>query len=958
MSKLIPSFKLVLLSVATCFAFSGKAQQTGSNPAPIATGTFVDNFNQPATLDGTLVFKLKPEFQAQASSDGVAVPALNDMLRRMGVTRITQKFPHASAPHAEQPGAVDLRLIYQIWLDKAAPLAKVQQALLSTGTLTYVEPLYYRAPLSQPNDPLADSTLATGQYHLKNIRAYQAWNLTQGDSTVLIGITDTGFRLSHQDLAGQWQRNYQDPPDGIDNDNDGFVDNYRGWDFADRDNNPAANGMTQPLHGVHTAGAAAGRVGNGLGIAGVGYNCRFLPLKIYPSTNTGSFAGYEAIVYAADHGCKVINMSWGSAGGRSQFEQDAITYAAINHDVVLVASAGNTNAELDFYPASYDHVLSVGWTGADDVRASRATYSRRIDLVAPGDNIYTTWGDTDSDYIRATGSSFSAPLVSGAAALVRARFPQFTAAQVIAQLRATTDNIYNLPGNTPYAGKLGTGRLNVFRAVQGDNQHAMRITQRVFTPSKTIYQLNDTIRLAVEVQNLLQPVQNLTLTVTSLSPYLTVQRGTFTAGAVATLSRASNASAPFCLKVAAAAPVNTSVTIRYRLSDPSTGYEQDQYTTLLINPEYVVLNAGNLALTLTHRGSLGVDGLGSTKGEGVRYQGGASLIYEGGIMVGAGTTRVSSRLRNDRNGIDTDFFTQAQTTMNRQTLRADQEACGLLQDSLPSATRNRTVGVQIRQRGYSWAQAPHRDYVVLEYVIKNVTADTLKPLYAGLFADWDLGDYIRNAVAWDSVRNLSYAYNVNSQNAYIGLQWLRGGTPISYAIDVNAPTGLVRLSDGFSRAEKMTTLANGTRQRTTGLTNGTDIAQVVGAKLPWLAPSDSVVVALAVVAAPTLAQLQAAASAAQVRYSPQQALNTRSALAAGAWQLYPNPTTGQIRVEVPASFGSRQLEVLSPLGQVVKQQAFLGSTSEVNLQGLPAGMYIVRIHGATGSLTRRVLLTH
>lgn len=881
------------------------------------------------------------------------------MLRRMGVTRITQKFPHATAPHPEQPGTVDLRLIYQIWLSEAAPLAKVQQALLSTGTLTYVEPLYYRAPLSQPNDPLADSTLATGQYHLKNIRAYQAWNLTHGDSTVLIGITDTGFRLSHQDLAGQWQRNYQDPPDGIDNDNDGFIDNYRGWDFADRDNNPAANGNTQPLHGVHTAGAAAGRVDNGVGVAGVGYNCRFLPLKIYPSTTTGSFAGYEAIVYAADHGCKVINMSWGGAGGRSQFEQDAITYAAVNHDVVLVASAGNTNAELDFYPASYDHVLSVGWTGADDVRASRATYSRRIDLVAPGDNIYTTWGDTDSDYIRATGSSFSAPLVSGAAALVRARFPQFTAAQVIAQLRATTDNIYNLPGNAPYAGKLGTGRLNVFRAVQGNNQHALRITQRVFTPSKAIYQLNDTIRLAVAVQNLLQPAQNLTLTVTSLSPYLTVQRGTFAAGAVGTLAQISNATVPFCLKVASAAPVNTQVTLRYHLSDPATGYEQDQYTTLLINPEYVVLNAGDLALTLTHRGSLGVDGLGSTKGEGIRYRSGASLIYEGGLMVGTGTARVSSRLRNDRNGVDVDFYTQAQTTMSRQSLRADQEASGLLQDSLPSVTRNRTVGVQIRQRGYSWAQAPHRDYVILEYQIKNVTADTLKPLYAGLFADWDLGDYSRNAVAWDSVRNLSYAYNVNSQNGYVGLQWLRGGTATSYAIDVNAPaSNPVRLSDGFSRAEKMATLSNGTRQRTAGRTSGTDIAQVVGAKLPWLAPSDSITITLAVVAASTLAELQTAATSAQIRYSKQQALSTHSASAAGAWQLYPNPTTGRVRVEVPASFGSRNLEVLSALGQVVKQQTFLGSTAEVSLQELPAGVYMVRIHGAAGApLTRRVLLT-
>ncbi|UOG76351.1 S8 family peptidase [Hymenobacter tibetensis] len=908
-----------------------------------------------------MVFKLKPEFRPQNVSH-VAVPALDALLHRLGATQVQQKFPHTLLPNHEKPGTVDLTLVYQVWFEKDALVEKAQAALLRTGMLEYAEPLYYRAPLYQPNDPLADSTAAAGQYHLKAIRAYQAWDVTQGDTTVLIGVTDTGFRLSHQDLAGQWQRNYQDPPDGIDNDNDGYIDNYRGWDFADNDNNPAANGMVQPLHGVHTSGAAAGRADNGVGIAGVGFKCRFLPLKIYPGTATGRFAGYEAIVYAADHGCKVINMSWGGAGGRSQYEQDAISYAALTRDVVLVAAAGNTNAELDFYPASYDHVLSVGWCGATDIRSTNATYSRRIDLIAPGESVYTTWGDTDSDYVRAGGSSFAAPLVAGAAALVRARFPQFSAEQVIAQLRATTDNVYQLPGNAAYVGKLGTGRLNVFRAVQANNQYAVRLTQRTLSPNKPIYQLGDTIRLTVRMQNLLQPIANLTVTVTSLSPYVTVQQGTFNITAMGTMAQVSNANAPFRLQVAAAAPINTSVTLRYRLTNPASGYQEDQYTTIRINPEYVVLNAGNLALTLTHRGSLGTDGLGSDKGEGIRYQGGTSLIYEGGLMLGTGTTtRVSSRLRNDRNGVDADFFSEAQTTMRRQTLLADQEVTGLLRDSLPTATRNRTVGARVRQRGYSWAQGPHRDYVTLEYDIKNVTADTLKPLYAGIFADWDVSDYNRNAVVWDSVRHLSYVYNVNTPSAgYVGIQWLRGGTPSSYAIDVNAPsTSSVALSNGFSRAEKLRTLSNGTRQRTAGLTstNGTDVAQVVGANLPYLAPADSVTVTFAVVAAPTLTQLRAAADAAIARYTQAQLLPVRSATIAPTWQLYPNPTSGQVRVEIPTSFGGRQIEVLNSLGQMVKQQALAGATAVLELQGLPAGLYVVRIHGTTGDVSRRVLLT-
>lgn len=927
---------------------------TGAPTAHAQTPAFP--VSEAVAQPGLLVFKLKPEYQAQAQTGRVAVPQLEATLRRFGALRLQQKFPNALPPDPKNPEAVDLRLIYQVWLPATTVLAKAQLALRQTGVLTYVEPLYYRAPLYQPNDPLADSTNANGQYHLRNIRAYQAWDITKGDSSVLIGITDTGFRLSHEDLNGQWQRNRQDPPDGLDNDNDGYVDNYRGWDLADNDNNPASDSYQQPRHGVHSAGAAAARPDNGRGIAGSGFNCRFLPLKIYPSTPGGSFAGYEAIVYAADHGCKVINMSWGAAGGRSQYEQDAITYAAINRDAVVVASAGNTNAELDFYPASYEHVLSVGASGPADVKSGYATYSRRLDLVAPGDNVLTAWGDTDTDYIPATGSSFSAPLVAGAAGLVRARFPQFTAAQVRAQLRRTTDNIDALPGNAAYIGKLGTGRLNMFRAVRANDQRAARLTQRRFSPAKGAYQPADTIRLTVEVENLLLPVQNLTLTVTSLSPYLTVQQGTFGAGALATLARATNTAAPFRLAVAATVPLNTRAVLRYHFEDAATDYQEDQYGTLLLNPDYVVLNAGDLALTLTSRGSLGYDGIGSDLGESVTYRGGAPLLYEGGLLLATGPNRVSSRLRNERNVADADFFRLTQAALRRQPLRADQEASNMLQDSLPSATRNRTVGVQVRQRGYAWAQAPHRDYVVLEYQLKNVTTDTLKPLYAGLFMDWDLvPEYARNVVAWDSVRRLSYAYDAGSPDVYVGLKWLSGGTATTYAIDVNAPAGsAVQLSNGFSKAEKYLTLSNGTRQRTTGLPAGTDIAHVLGATLPRLAPADSAVVAFAVLAAPTLAQLQAAADAAQTRYNL--VLPTRPALAAGAWQLYPNPTTGRVRLEVPASFGGYEVQLLNSLGQTVQQTRFSSNTTTLDASNLPAGLYVVRVRGTAGQLTRQLVV--
>ncbi|WP_426490938.1 S8 family serine peptidase [Hymenobacter sp. 102] len=892
-------------------------------------------YGQPAAKTvqaGRLVFRLAAGVAEPGSS-----PALAAALRQFAAQPAQQKFPHSLAPPLDLPGAVDLRPVYEVRLPPALPVEEACRRLLKTGAVEYAEPLYYYSPLLQTSDPLADSARAGGQYHLKNIRAYRAWDVTQGDTAITIAIVDGGTRLSHEDLASQVQRNRRDPIDGLDNDQDGYVDNYTGWDFADNDNDPVREANS--VHGILVAGCASAATNNGKGIAGVGFRCRFLPLKIYSSTRSGSFAGYEAIIYAADHGCQVINLSWGGVGGYSRFEQEVIRYAAINRNAVVVAAAGNTPADLDFYPASYEHVLSVAMLTPSDERSPNATFSRRVDLSAPGTQILTILGNTDSDYFAVGGSSFAAPLVAGAAGLVRARFPQYTAAQVAAQLRRTTDNIDALPGNVAYAGRLGSGRLNVLRAVTETGQRSARIIARTYAPARQAYSPGDTMRLTVQVQNLLQPVSNLTVTLTSLSPHLLVRQGTFAAGPLVTLEQRANSVAPFRLAVAPGTPLNTRAIIRYRLQDAATGYQEDQYETIQLNPDYVVLNANNLAFTLTSRGSIGYDGLGMV-GEGVSYRQGAPLLAEGGLLVAASPARVSDNLRNDRRGSDADFWTLNRVRLLAQPLRADQEATATFRDSLPTLTRGRTVGVRVRQHAYAWAATPHRDYVILEYRVTNLTADTLKPLHMGLFMDWDLpGEGSRNVVAWDAARRLQYLFDPTAPRLYAGVQHLRGGQPSAYALNHQAPGGgPVYLADGFNSAEKFITLSSGTREAT--YPTATDASQVTGAVLPYLAPADSVTVAFAVLAAPTLTQLQLAADAAATRY--QQVLPVRPAYSGGL-ALYPNPTTGLVYLNLPPSFPSATVQLLSLAGQVFHTQTCNASRLVLNLSAYPAGIYLVRV---------------
>jgi hypothetical protein len=272
--------------------------------------------------------------------------------------------------------------------------------------------------------------------------------------------------------------------------------------------------------------------------------------------------------------------------------------------------------------------------------------------------------------------------------------------------------------------------------------------------------------------------------------------------------------------------------------------------------------------------------------------------------------------------------------------------------------------VAVRQRAYAWATPGRRDFVVLEYTLRNLTADTLKPLYAGLFTDWDVaaadGSY-QNAAAWDSARALGYTHALGqpalptTAAVYAGISLLRGGAPTVYSFDNNAPAGApVRLADGFSPAEKFLTLSSGTTQRAAGLPNGADVSQVVGTRLALLAPGDSTTVAFALVSASTLPQLQAAADAAARAYSTP--LPARTAKTSPDFKVYPSPTSGPLQVELPADFGPATLQVLDMTGRLLLSLPAHGRHLAPDLTGLAPGLYLVRAIGAGRALSRTVVL--
>jgi hypothetical protein len=289
----------------------------------------------------------------------------------------------------------------------------------------------------------------------------------QGDSTVIIAIIDSGVDFFHEDLtANVWTNELEvNGAAGVDDDSNGFVDDFHGWDFGDNDADPIHPVANREFyqHGTTCAGLACAVTNNLKGIAGVSRNCKFMPVKNQSDDDPDPKYGYEGIIYAADNGADIISNSWGYFG-YSRWEQEVIDYA-FSKGAVIVCAAGNTEIEAPFYPANYHHVISVAAVSDNDAKASYSNFGMMVDICAPGgkpDNLLLSTYPKNK-YGAAGGTSAATPIVAGVCALVKSQRPDWSNEQIIRQVLLTADNIDAL--NPQHASKLGYGRVNAYQAL-------------------------------------------------------------------------------------------------------------------------------------------------------------------------------------------------------------------------------------------------------------------------------------------------------------------------------------------------------------------------------------------------------------------------------------------------------------------------------------------------------------
>ncbi|KQC05351.1 MAG: hypothetical protein APR55_05825, partial [Methanolinea sp. SDB] len=399
-----------------------------------------DNRNNPHFAEDEVIIRFKTEHGKEMDADSV-----DKSHKAIGAT-IKKDF--------SKKGLAGTQVV------KIPPGVSVEEAIARYNedpNVLSAEPNYRVELMRLPDDPaflLQWGLRNTGEtYGLPSadIHAVSAWNISTGDPTVLIAIPDTGIDLSHPDLAGNiWINALEIPGNCIDDDSNGYIDDARGWDFIQGDPDPSDDNG----HGTHVAGIAGAVGNNGLGIAGVMWNTRILPLKVISADGYGYESdAIEAILYAKNAGADIISISWGSYG-ESQALKDAID----SYPGLVVCAAGNSGQDNDaypVYPASYSsgNIISVTATNENDEIASFANYGMQsVDIAAPGVGIYSTI--PGSGYETRSGTSMAAPFVAGVAGLVLSVNGDLEGEDLVSILSESVDSCDSLEGLVSSSGRV------------------------------------------------------------------------------------------------------------------------------------------------------------------------------------------------------------------------------------------------------------------------------------------------------------------------------------------------------------------------------------------------------------------------------------------------------------------------------------------------------------------------
>ncbi len=860
----------------------------------------------------------------------------------------------------------------------------------TSASVEFAEPVFARMLCDSmrytTNDPLSDS-----QYALKMMHVLGAWKIVRCDSaipnndTMVLADVDEGADLYHEDLQlAVWRNPGETGPavtggerdtNHIDDDSDGYIDDWEGWDFAGYFGDGLQHNSPYSMreHGSHTAGIMGAVGNNGVGIAGVAFGSKIMVLKASSSFDNFIVAGDEAIAYAADHKAKVVNCSWGGYN-RSISEQDIIDYAYAKGSIVVVSGGnlGNRNSKLtEFYPASCRHAVSV--TSVNDARVLQdyPTYNTHVAFAAPGERILSTVhkdGSNPTGYLEDYGTSMAAPNASGALGLVWQHFPSYTNRQTTERLRVTCDTI---SGSHP--GFRGKGLINVYRAVTDPHSYSLRLDSASVArhSGKGVLRAGDLADVQLNFTNVLDPLSHAKVRLEFLndmgdslqSGYVTASKTAFDLGAMGTL--ASSPVQNFAIQTDSKVPALTKVFCRLWISDSSVGYVGDyDYFDFTINPGYETLDANNVTVSFDDKGCIGFrdqqydvqgDGLVWTKAPGSILLDGRSVLLDGGLVVASDALHSA----NGFGGLGFDPERHLDFASLAPIVRTETTPYGPgqmleIHFSDTSAPIAGHVGVRVAETAYELKAAAAANTFITHYAFLPGTVPAR--FDAGLFMDWDIGQTgLQDTAYFNAVDSIFYIFRKDPSYPYVGMKLVHPGigvTATHYALRLDTDDGGITFTDPLhftstyehgadTATDSITWALFQSNKRSAG---AGDVAVLFGDKDLSLASGSSEMTMI----------LGFGVSQADVRLSlinTQAIMEGRSEVASREkltqpeLEVWPDPVTNGTRIEVLGSAAETTLDVSlwDAIGRCVRPEQSLENGGREDLSWLPAGIYTVQV---------------
>ena len=888
-------------------------------------------------IPGRVIIKFGNDPGLSKTNGKTGIKSVDKILLKAGDFKVNYAFPFLrNSRKAEKKMLENICIVH---FSPDYDIEMMIDELNNDPSVVYAEPMRIFQMQDIPNDPQFPS-----MEWFDRVNAAAAWDEVKGEQgDVVIAVVDGGIDLAHEDLqANIWINEDEIPGNGIDDDNNGFIDDVNGWNFDTDNNNPS---LIDGNHGTHVAGIAAAVTNNGKGISSLSWNCRVMTLKMAVlGKSRGVGMGFTSIVYAVNNGADIISCSWGNHSTPSQYEQEVIDFALAN-GVLIVAAAGNYNNDIDskeFYPASYRGVLSVGASGSsNDSKPEFSNYGKNVDVFTPGVDILSSIPNDQYDII--SGTSMATPLTAALAALVKTQHPDWGPLQVREQIRITCDNIEN--ANPGFEGKMGSGRINAFRAVTENDSPGLQISgvswQEIEGNGDNIIDAGETIGLNITFTNYLEDGANINIELQSEDPAINIIENQ---QSINVLNHGDSTELNFVFSTDNSLEDGHVLRFYTGISADNDYEDTDRLRLVITPPQYVTHNTGKLRVSVIDNGNIGAAGfIGASCGAGFIFDG-HQFLYESGFLAGTGPDRVSDALRVIFQERKHDFkLAEGQSISIGDTSGIfDRVSHVIFDDRMAENPLNIRVDLQ----GYTINQPDSAGFIVLEYEIKNENAAPLENIYFGFYLDIDINANAEDLLNHNAAERMVVTQNsINNPDKIAALKLL-SEVPGYHHHTFSIAPGVSDFIE-FTDAQKFQSMSGGIQE---GPSLQNDVSSMTGAGPFTLQPGQSETFAIALFGAGNMAELENTADMVQNLWDIFVGIGENEKLQEEVrFSLFPNPVTDKLNINWESQrTAGISFEVINLNGQVLASKnlpnAIPGRHSlQWQTEDLPAGSYILRM---------------